>query len=135
MPHPERSRSAQHGSQAIKGFRHIQGIFAESHHGPRFNGRLLMFRVVRDEHHRRPGQLRVGLDGLEDFDPVGIVGVQFAIDQHQIKPLFPERHQGIVHLMRLNDAGSEILFEQPPDGGVIGNALADVEDVFGHGAG
>ena len=60
------------------------------------DGRVLMLRVVRDEHHGHVRQFRMAPDRSENLDAVGIVFVELAVDEDQVEVAVAEQGERIV---------------------------------------
>jgi len=72
--------------EAFDDFRLSKFQFAEAVFGSELDGFFLSFLMVRNDHHRRCAKLGILLDRLDDLRPIGIVGVELSVDQHEIEP-------------------------------------------------
>jgi hypothetical protein len=110
----------------------VELLFAEAGFGTGFHGKLLLVRVIGDQHAGNFGELRIGFDLLDDFQAVGVINVELTIDEDKVEGGVSQSGKSDGTVVGLNDVGMEGGFKQPADRSVIRNAVADVENAFSH---
>ncbi len=105
----------------------MQLQFTEATLGTQGYGRVLMLRVIGDDHYRRFRQQWIGLELYENLGSVGVVTIELAIDQHQVDGLLTKKFERIGGGMRLVDFDVKVPGEQAFDTGMVGSTIPHIQ--------
>jgi hypothetical protein len=93
---------------------------------------LLIFLIIGDQHRRDVCQLRPSFNLLDDFDPVGIIDIQFPVDQNQIGRGFSQSIQRIREGLGSDHLRIEFAFDEAPDRVMIRITIPAIDYRFSH---
>lgn len=89
-----------------------------------------MLGKVRQHHHRNIRQEGVGLNGFDDLKPVAVIPIELSIDQYQVDVFRTQALERVFRPVGLKDARIKVVLHQGRDGGVIRQAIPNIQDGF-----
>lgn len=122
----------EEGAEALERLGFFQFQFAETGHGSGGDGLLLVFGVVGDQHDGDVAETWFRLDGLQYANSIGVIRVEFAIDENKVKRLGAQLLQRVFQEASGLHFRVELRLQEPGQAGVVRAALPDTEYLLRH---